>query len=418
MDEGQQVQQATEERRRGAFWVFAAGLGTLAALSAISVMSMRSDTPAVTPTVTESGPGTAAAVDVNEVAGEVASAADPAEDVSAGTNPAEKTDASAEQSTAAVPAPPTFDVVRLDPEGNAVVAGVARPGTEVQVLIDGAEAARATTGADGKFVALFSVPPDASARMVTLGMNGQDGASILSTQSVMLAPVPEPVVTAAAPEPKQGAVAPTAEVAEVSGSDADPAAAPSTEPAVSTTVVMLGDTPEETQVLQSSAAPQVQDHVSIDAIAYDDSGDVLIAGRGQADSAVRVYVDNKPLTTAPVTTEGSWRLVLPEVDSGIYTLRVDALDAEGNVTSRFETPFQREERAVAAEAVAEATAPPNPAKAVASRVTVQPGFTLWGIASANYGEGMMYVQLYQANKDLIRDPDLIYPGQIFTVPEN
>ncbi|MGL4309961.1 MAG: LysM peptidoglycan-binding domain-containing protein [Paracoccaceae bacterium] len=425
MDEGQQ---APEERRKGAVWVFAAGLGVLGALAAVSVVSMRGKAPVPGQSASVAQPasdtaGVAGAAAVGSVDGTASvvtgdNSPDNANDTDAGDEGTEVV-AKAEPAKPAAAATPTFDVVRLDPEGNAVVAGVATPGAEVQVLIDGAEAARATAGADGKFVALFSVPPDASARMVTLGMNGQGGTQIASAQSVMLAPAPKAVPDVAMVEADPGL---QAEPSAADPTDTGEAVLATSDPeeqeqAAATAVVMLGQTPEETEVLQSGASPAVQDHVSIDAIAYDDSGDVLIAGRGRAESAVRVYVDNKPLTTTPVTAEGSWRLVLPEVDSGLYTLRVDALDSEGKVTSRFETPFQREERAVAAQAVAE-TAAPDPARAVASRVTVQPGFTLWGIARANYGEGMMYVQLYQANKDLIRDPDLIYPGQIFAVPGN
>jgi nucleoid-associated protein YgaU len=51
-------------------------------------------------------------------------------------------------------------------------------------------------------------------------------------------------------------------------------------------------------------------------------------------------------------------------------------------------------------------------------VTVQPGFTLWGIAKENFGEGVLYVQVFEANRDKIRDPDLIYPGQVFSIPRN
>ena len=50
-------------------------------------------------------------------------------------------------------------------------------------------------------------------------------------------------------------------------------------------------------------------------------------------------------------------------------------------------------------------------------VTVQPGNTLWAIARDAYGDGILYVRVFEANRGLIRDPDLIYPGQIFTVPE-
>ncbi len=49
-------------------------------------------------------------------------------------------------------------------------------------------------------------------------------------------------------------------------------------------------------------------------------------------------------------------------------------------------------------------------------ITVQPGYTLWGIARASLGDGVLYVQVYNANKDKIKDPDLIYPGQVFTLP--
>ena len=117
---------------------------------------------------------------------------------------------------------------------------------------------------------------------------------------------------------------------------------------------------------------------------------------------------------------------LTSVDAGLHSLRVDQVDATGKVMSRVETPFQREvvaKVASAAPAAAPAadTAPAAsdvPAPVSQVTITVQPGFTLWGIARENYGDGLLYVRVYEANKDLIRDPDLIYPGQVFTVPSD
>jgi nucleoid-associated protein YgaU len=60
--------------------------------------------------------------------------------------------------------------------------------------------------------------------------------------------------------------------------------------------------------------------------------------------------------------------------------------------------------------VAEASAPPP------VTITVQPGFTLWGIAQERMGDGMFFVQVYDANRDRIKDPNLIYPGQVFSIP--
>ena len=59
-------------------------------------------------------------------------------------------------------------------------------------------------------------------------------------------------------------------------------------------------------------------------------------------------------------------------------------------------------------------AAPSPVNPVS--ITVQPGFTLWGIASEQFGDGVLYVQVFEANKDKIRDPNLIYPGQVFVIP--
>jgi nucleoid-associated protein YgaU len=58
-----------------------------------------------------------------------------------------------------------------------------------------------------------------------------------------------------------------------------------------------------------------------------------------------------------------------------------------------------------------------PAVRRAVAVTIQPGDTLWAISENRYGAGIRYVQVYRANRDRIRDPDLIYPGQVFDLPE-
>ena len=48
--------------------------------------------------------------------------------------------------------------------------------------------------------------------------------------------------------------------------------------------------------------------------------------------------------------------------------------------------------------------------------TVKKGDTLWGIAKKFYGNGAKYTQIYNANKGKIKNPNLIYVGQVFTIP--
>jgi nucleoid-associated protein YgaU len=48
---------------------------------------------------------------------------------------------------------------------------------------------------------------------------------------------------------------------------------------------------------------------------------------------------------------------------------------------------------------------------------VAEGDSLWKIAQRHYGDGERWRRIYEANRDLIKDPDRIYPGQQLRIPE-
>ncbi|MDU3351963.1 MAG: LysM peptidoglycan-binding domain-containing protein, partial [Clostridium sp.] len=57
----------------------------------------------------------------------------------------------------------------------------------------------------------------------------------------------------------------------------------------------------------------------------------------------------------------------------------------------------------------------NP-KATNRTYTVVIGDTLWGIATRYYGNGAQYPKIYNANRNIISNPNLIYPGQRLVIP--
>jgi len=240
--------------------------------------------------------------------------------------------------------------------------------------------------------------------------------------SATLPASPQAPDTAASPQTGAGgqAPAPPSEVPETPVAEA-----PDT--VVAAPTVMLSDS-EGVRVLQAPGepAPEVMSSVALDSISYSDAGAVQLAGRASTpDAQVRIYIDNRAVTTAPVDARGTWRSDLPKVDSGIYTLRVDEVSEDGEVTSRIETPFKREDVAALSaregdrggHAGGDTGADDTPAPPRMSVVTVQPGSTLWAISREAYGEGILYVRVFEANRDRIRDPDLIYPGQVFELPQ-
>ena len=216
-----------------------------------------------------------------------------------------------------------------------------------------------------------------------------------------------------APEPSDSSIAKAAQP-EMTLADAGQIDdAPAVEELAAPTVLLATDA--GISVLQpGSAAPEVLQSIALDSISYDPAGDVILAGRASGQGFVRVYLNNTPIKTLKIEADGRWRAPLPQIDTGVYTLRIDEVDASGTVVSRVETPFKREEPSFLA-ALETGEAPEEGIRL--SLVTVQKGNTLWGIASKAYGEGILYVRVFEANHHRIRDPDLIYPGQVFTIPE-
>lgn len=415
------------------------------------------------------------------------------------------------------PAPggPVFDLVRIEKDGSALIAGMAAPNSSVSVLVDSEVVATVVADGSGSFAALFDLVPSNQPRLITLRMRLVDGHEVASAEQVILSPedVVPPVDVSAdiapiAPVPDSAGaevVAPEVVMSEVAVTDVVVPEVAASAPAA----ILLG--PEGVKVLQGSAVAVVSDPVApgslavgsvtlvpvtIDAISYDAAGAVLLAGRGTAGAVVRLYLNDAFLTDFGVAADGGWGGVLPSVAPGLHTLRADQVRADGKVTARFETPFQREtrDRLAALTAPSQSPAPvsipeaqqvapraqpldtapdlanpiadarlgtapqtkltaaptqtlppsgggadgvapnapviataagepetftqPSPQTATVApvTVTVQPGFTLWAIARDQFGDGIRYVQVYEANKDRIRDPNLIYPGQVFTLP--
>lgn len=184
-------------------------------------------------------------------------------------------------------------------------------------------------------------------------------------------------------------------------SSADPAAPPK---------VLIADK-DGVRVVQSDDSLD-QDAIALDSISYDEDGQVMLFGRSNPMAYLRIYLDNAPVLLVRPDDDGNWKTLLSNVDPGVYTLRIDQVNAAGKVISRLETPFKKESPQKLLTHIQD-----TKTEARINVVTVQPGYTLWAIARKRYGRGILYVRVFEANRDKIRDPDLIYPGQVFDLPD-
>jgi nucleoid-associated protein YgaU len=278
---------------------------------------------------------------------------------------------------------PSFDIVRVEPSGDAVIAGRAEPGSLV-ILLDGEEEiGRITADETGAWVIIVKRPLDPGDHQLGLRAVMPDGSEHLS-ETLVIVSVPEP----------------TLEVASGEAGEEQVAAAESQPLAVETQREGLS----ASRVLQQPEDAGLRDEaLLLNAVDYDADGFVIISGRAQPGARVVVYLDEKPLGTVVADANGHWQLA-PDtpVASGLHRLRVDQVDDSGDVLARVATLFSRAELA--------GGFPED------RFVIVQPGNSLWRIARRTYGQGVQYSVIFQANDDQIVDPDMIFPGQIFLVP--
>ena len=272
----------------------------------------------------------------------------------AGGEPAEEAEA---------PALPSFDIVRVDRTGYAVIAGRAAPGAKVTIFANDEPLAEATAEADGSWVIATDTPLQSGSVELSLEMTTDDGASIKSDQTIIIY-VPQ----------REG-----------------------------DRPLVLRTTPGgATEVLPEPRDDGVgMGPLSLETIDYDEQGAVIFSGRAEADRVVQLFANGQFVGQSTAGADGRWRLTAT-MSPGVYTLHVIQLDENGRPAYAIELPFER--------------ASLSEVELRDGKVVVQPGNSLWRIARRAYGRGIQYTIIYEANADQIRDPDLIYPGQIFDVP--
>ncbi|WP_170368668.1 LysM peptidoglycan-binding domain-containing protein [Ruegeria arenilitoris] len=335
---------------------------------------------------------------------------------------------------------PTLDQIFVEPDGNALLSGKGDPGSQIRILLDGEPIHSFTVDGSGQFAEFVTIPFSEAARGLVL--EAGDGTRSAQSDDYLIAALPKPPAPPATDEQvastdteaqdetaEQPSVAAAAEGTEVAQAGetvtraqdeeaTSPEATTETKSSESQQVAVLRSGEEGVELVQSPSSEDASpEQVALDTIGYSDAGDVQLSGRVSEGAAVRLYLNNKLVADITPGQDGDWRGEIQEVDPGVYTLRVDEVDTDGTVLSRLETPFKREPVEVLQAAEAQDAVPGADQSTPIRSVTVQKGDTLWAISRERFGDGVLYVRLFDANRDLIRDPDLIYPGQVFTIPE-
>ncbi|MFN4016533.1 MAG: LysM peptidoglycan-binding domain-containing protein [Reyranella sp.] len=271
---------------------------------------------------------------------------------------------------------PSFDVARIGTDGRAVIAGRAAPGARIVLLDGGKEIAKGQSDARGEWVIIVQDPPLAVGQHELRVVQHIEGRAPLTSEQAVVAVVPEP-----------------------------PAANVPDQPRAETLVMISPPAGAATLVQPPTAAglPKSAD-LSLSTLDYDDGGHVTVSGLAAPGTVVRAYVNDRLVAEGRAASDGRWRLKPADpIAQGRHLLRLDRIATDGKPVARLELPFDRV-----------VVAPVSSADG--RRLHIVKGDNLWNIAQAHYGAGWRHTIIFAANKDQVKNPHLIYPGQILSLP--
>jgi nucleoid-associated protein YgaU len=252
---------------------------------------------------------------------------------------------------------PQFDVLRVDSSGNTVIAGRADPGAVVTIKDGNTVLGTVTADANGAFAFLPADPLPPGPHQLTLSETLPNG------------------------QQEQGETSATVDVAaNASGQSL---------------AVITG--PNGSRIV--SGQGPVPGSLGIGSVDYDANGHAIFSGTAHAGDHISLTLKGRPIGTAIAGQDGRWSFTAT-VPANSGTLQVTDMSKPGSAP--LSAPF-------ALETLQAAVAGGN--------IVIAPGQNLWLIARHIYGRGTLYTLIYSANSKLIRDPDLIFPGQAFTVPK-
>ncbi len=303
---------------------------------------------------------------------------------------------------------PDFDVVRIEPTGEGVIAGRAEPNWTVRVESDGATIAETSADEEGAWTIVLDQPLKSGDHALSLRAISPDGTRALTAQQSVKVAVGE---AAAAGEP------------EVAAKPDEQAAAAAND---------LASQPQPVYPDENAPREQTKPPVKIGKLDYqdttDDTGKISLSGVGEPNVQIYLFFDQEPLGEVIVGEDGTWAFeVEKKLDAEEHTIRADTYDEKTHVVQgRASLRLGREPGAAGTETAAQEAAPQPEASPAPEAAPAEPAMAQAGQRSGQpepvYPDGPPEADASIASPStsvaaveppsLARQPQPVYPEEV------
>tara|TARA_B100000287_G_scaffold435613_1_gene504920 strand:+ start:553 stop:1482 length:930 start_codon:yes stop_codon:yes gene_type:complete len=251
----------------------------------------------------------------------------------------------------------TFDIVRLNPDGNAIIAGKTIPNSEVLIFDGNDKLATVLSDSNGDWVWMSESPLSPGLKRFNLKSFVDEDVFVSAENVIILR------------EKKDN---------------------------LESRIIKFKDS-TGIEILNNS---EIESGLSLDIVEFNDKNSLIISGRTKPNNKVKIFLSNEFKINTTSDKLGNWSAKI---------LNLNFKDYDLSVTTNIQNQKIKLKTKIFHERI-------NPKIFLEKEIVVQNGNSLWRIARKTLGGGIFYSEIYKNNINKIKNPDLIYPGQVFNIP--
>tara|TARA_B100000686_G_C16693779_1_gene919284 strand:+ start:154 stop:1128 length:975 start_codon:yes stop_codon:yes gene_type:complete len=256
----------------------------------------------------------------------------------------------------------TFDIVRITAQGDTVMAGKTSPNSNIQIFDGEEKLASVFSDPNGEWIWVSDFALKKGIKKFNLKHTDKFGIEHNSDQNIIV-------------------------FLEGDASE---------QPII---VKYSDDGPGWAEILNKQ---NVVDGLALDLVDYSSDGKIIISGRSNPETQIKLYISGNFFGECISDKNGEWVFTSDYSNYGEVNLKVSTLIKNQEVI--LNVPIFKDKLKA------------NVLNKEEKTFVVKPGNSLWRIARKTLGGGIFYTEIYKNNIKNIKNPDLIFPGQVFNIP--